>query len=57
MKPPKCGCGEEAAVTMNDVWLCLEDLQAVLKQRSRTLQQALDVLRGERNAKVHIQDA
>jgi hypothetical protein len=27
MKPPKCGCGEEAAVTMNDVWLCLEDFQ------------------------------
>jgi hypothetical protein len=42
---------------MNDVWLCLEDFQAGLEQRSRTLQQALDVLRGARNAKVHIQDA
>ena len=57
MKPPKCWCGEAAAVTMNDVWLCLEDFQAWLEQRSRTLQQALDVLRGACNAKIHIQDA
>jgi len=57
MRSPKCGCGEEAAVTMNDVWLCLEDFQTGLEHRSRTLQQALDVLRGARNAKVHIQDA
>ena len=38
--------GGDAVVTVNDVWLCLEDIQAELKQRSRTLQQALDVLRG-----------
>ena len=57
MKPPKCGCGEEAAATINDVWLCLEDFQAGLEQRSRPLQQARDVLRGARNAKIRIQDS
>ena len=51
----KCAGGGDAVVTMNDVWLCLEDFQAVLKQRSRTLQQALDVLRGAGNAKTQIQ--
>jgi len=57
MKRLKCAGGGDAVVTMNDVWLCLEDLQAVLKQRSRTLQQALDVLRGAGNAKTQIQYA
>ena len=46
MKRTKYAGGGDAVVTVNDVWLCLEDIQAVLKQRSRTLQQALDVLRG-----------
>jgi hypothetical protein len=57
MKRLKCAGGGDAVVTMNDVWLCLEDFQAVLKQRSRTLQQALDVLRGAGNAKTQIQYA
>ena len=57
MKRLKCAGGGDAVVTMNDVWLCLEDFQAILKQRSRTLQQALDVLRGAGNAKTQIQYA
>jgi hypothetical protein len=52
MKPPRCACGEEAVVTMHDVWLCLEDFRARLEQRSRTLQQALELLRGVRNARM-----
>ena len=50
MKPPRSACGEEAVVTMHDVWLCLEDFRARVEQRSRTLQQALELLRGVRNA-------
>jgi len=37
---------------MNDVWLCLEDFQARLEQRSRMLKQALDMLGGARHVKV-----
>jgi hypothetical protein len=37
---------------MHDVWLCLEDFRARLEQRSRALQQALELLRGVRNAKM-----
>jgi hypothetical protein len=50
MKPPKCVCGKEAVVVMNDVWLCLEDFQVRLEQQSDRLRSALDMLRGARNA-------
>jgi hypothetical protein len=57
MKPPKMrvwrrgGRHDERRVAMSGRF------PDRVEQRSRTLQQALDVLRGERNAKVHIQDA
>jgi hypothetical protein len=42
---------------MTDVGPCLEDFEAGLEQHSRTLQQALDMPRGARNAKVEVQEA
>lgn len=51
MKRPSCTCGREAVAVMNDVWLCLEDFQARLEQRSTTLKQALDMLGGARHVK------
>lgn len=50
MKPPRCACGKEAVVVMNDVWLCLEDFQVRLEQQCNALKQARDILRGARNA-------
>ena len=52
MKRPRCACDRKAVVVMNDVWLCLEDFQARLEERSRMLKQALDVLRGALNLDV-----
>jgi hypothetical protein len=52
MKAPRCACGEEAVVTMHDVWLCLEDFRARLEQRSRALQQALELVRSARTVKI-----
>jgi hypothetical protein len=57
MKPPKCGCGEEGGRHDERRVAMSGRFPDRVEQRSRTLQQALDVLRGERNAKVHIQDA
>jgi hypothetical protein len=42
---------------MTDVGPCLEDFEAGLEQHSRTLQQALDMPRGARNAKAEVQEA
>jgi hypothetical protein len=50
MKPPRCACGKEAVVVMNDVWLCLEDFQVRLEQQCNALKQAREILRGARNA-------
>lgn len=50
MKPPRCACGKEAVVVMNDVWLCLDHFQVRLEQQSTTLKRMLDMLRGACNA-------
>jgi hypothetical protein len=55
MRPRKGPHGERAAVTMHDVRRCLEHFQARLEQRSRPLQQALNVLEERAMPKVKSQ--